>query len=104
MNSTAANYDVGLRATWLKLEELKAMKPLPTKRCRECGSFQAPDSLCHDCNDHRLALKERFSKFPIPAATVRTLEELAPARPTPQQPRIDLSTPPYRYPYKDPED
>lgn len=100
----ARNYEAGLKATWLTLEEYKAMKPLPTKRCRECGAFQAPDSLCLDCNDTRLRLKERFNKFPIPDDAVGTIEQITPAPAEPQQPRITVSAPPYRFPYKDPED
>ena len=101
-----ASTEAGLKALWLKLEEYKAMNALSTKRCRSCNAFLAPDSLCLDCNDQRLALKERFNKFPVPEHTVETLDEITPAKPeSAQQPRIHVgAAAPYRFPYKDPED
>ena len=106
MSTVATSTEPGLKTTWLKLEEYKAMKPLSTGRCRHCGAFKAPDSLCLDCNDRRLELKERFNKFPVPENTVETLDEITPAKPeSEQQPRINVgAAAPYRFPYKDPED
>lgn len=72
--------DTGLKAIWQRLELYHAMKALPSRRCRECGAFRAPGPLCLNCNDQRLALKERFSKFPIPDDAARTLDEAARAR------------------------
>ena len=95
------NYETGLRASWLELENFKAMKPLATGRCRACNAFRSPGSLCLDCNDRRLALKERFNLFPVPQNTVETIEEITPAPTGPEQPRIVVTEPQYRFPYKD---
>jgi hypothetical protein len=101
-----ASTEPGLKARWLKLEECKAMKPVPEKHCRNCGAGPTPDSLCLECDAERLTLKGRFNKFPVPEHTVETLDEITPAKPTSTQPTIRRVSgeAPYRFPYKDPED
>lgn len=94
--------DAGLRTIWLALEDLHAMKPTPEGRCRSCRAFRAPGPLCLDCNDRRLALKERFRLFPIPADAAETLDDITPAPAGPQQPSMTVNEPTtYRLPYKE---
>lgn len=99
--------DAGLRAIWEKLEELWSMRPLPSGRCRYCEACQtnihgAPRSLCLDCNDHRLALKERFNRFPAPA-TVESDDALEAIRQSrvDEAPRVKVEPPAEWLPYRD---
>lgn len=48
------------RKAWLELEELKAMPPLQTGRCRKCGAAAIGESLCEACNETRLDGMRRF--------------------------------------------
>lgn len=99
--------DAGLKAIWQRLEEYRAMRPTPPKRCRECGAFNAPGPLCLDCNDQRLTLKERFDKFPIPDDAAQTFDEAARDRVygAPAQPIIKSAGAIEEWlPYRDSED
>lgn len=84
------------------------MKPTPAGRCRYCEAFQndrrrAPGSLCLDCNDRRLALKEQFHRFPMPADVVGTVAELEAIRrdAIDEAPRVKVEPPPEWLPYRD---
>lgn len=95
--------DAGLGTIWLRLEELHALKPTPAGRCRSCGAFRAPGSLCLDCNDRRLALKERFNLFPQPTDVVATVEEIEAIRRDviDAAPRVKVEPPHEWLPYRD---
>lgn len=85
------------------------MKPTPAGRCRHCEAFQnfrghAPGALCLDCNDRRLALKEQFNRFPIPADVVTSADALEAIRRdlVADAPRVSVPRPPAeRLPYPD---
>jgi hypothetical protein len=98
--------DAGLRAVWQRLEEQRAMTPLSSQKCRACGmpNIGKGRTLCLDCNDERLRLKERFDKFPIPADVAHTEEELehhGERRRDLQQPTIPVKPREEWLPYKD---
>lgn len=101
--------DAGLRAIWQQLENLHALKPTPSGRCRYCDAFQtsyrgqAVRALCLDCNDRRLALKERFNLFPMPADVVGTVDELEAIRRDgiDEAPRVKVEPPVEWLPYRD---
>lgn len=107
METAHMSTDAGLKAIWQRLELYHAQRPLPSKRCRECGAFGAPASLCHDCNDQRLALKERFHKFPTPDNAARSVDEAARDRVygVPAQPIVKRNGAVEEWlPYRDSED
>lgn len=97
--STDAHRDIGLRSTWLRLEDLSRLRP--TGACRNCYEV-TPAALCAACDYRRAGLKARFDHFPIPVATNGELEFDAPVS-APAQPVMRRTTAPReRLPY--PED